>query len=242
MSDNYLSSQNVERLPRYFMIMSTLLEEGVKTVTSKELANYEGIDESLVRKDLSAVEVEGRKRVGYDVKKALNKLREMLGIDIEHRAVLVGVGHLGTALSNFNGFSRYNVKIVGLFDNDKSKHGKQIGKLLVQSMDKLAAFVKQQKANVGVVLVPATEGQIVTDKLVEAGVKSIWNFAPVPVNVPKEIYIRNENLAASLVTLTFWLTQKEMENRGDPNAMKLSNKSGRSKSMKESPINKIKKK
>ena len=238
MNDNYLSSQNVERLPRYFMILSTLHDEGVKTITSKELAHYEGIDESLVRKDLSAVEVEGRKRVGYDIEKALNKLREMLGIDIEHRAVLIGVGHLGTALSNFNGFSRYNVNIIGLFDNDKTKFGTKIGNLYVQSMDDLSDFVKKHKADVGVILVPASEGQNVADQLVNAGVTSIWNFAPLPVKVPKEIYIRNENLAASLVTLTFWLTQKEMENRGDPHAKKLSKKSGRSKSVKIKLINK----
>jgi len=233
MPENYLSAQNVERLPRYFMILSNLRDDGVKTVTSKDLAHYEGIDESLVRKDLSAVAVEGRKRVGYDVEQSLTKLRDILGIDIEHRAVLIGVGHLGTALTNFNGFSRYNVKIIGLFDDDTAKVGQKLGSIEIKPLSQLNSFVINQRADVGIISVPATAGQSIADKLVEAGIKSIWNFAPVPVKVPSDIYIRNENLAASLVTLTFWLTQKDMEKRGDPNAKRFSSKSGRSKSAKD---------
>ncbi len=235
MTAKYLSAQNVERLPRYYMILCNLRDYGIKTVTSKELAHYEGIDESLVRKDLSAVKVEGRKRVGYDVYKTIEALREILGISVEHRAVLVGVGNLGKALTNFNGFERYNVKIIGLFDSDNKKCKTKIGKLVIMPMEDIKDFVQKHNADDGIIAVPAGVGQEVADELVFAGVKSIWNFAPVPVKVPDGIYLRNENLAASLVTLTFWLTQSEKHKKGDPNARRFSTKSGRSKAVKNKP-------
>jgi len=163
-------------------------------------------------------------------------LKEILGISIEHRAVLVGIGNLGRALTNFNTFSKYNMKIIGLFDNDTNISGTRFGELDILPMNDLKEFVQKNNADVGIIAVPAASGQDVADELVFAEVKAIWNFAPVPVKVPDNIHIRNENLAASLVTLTFWLTQSDKHKKGDPNAKRFSTKSGRSKAAKNTQL------
>lgn len=156
-----------------------------------------------VRKDLASISsLPGKPRVGFDVQTILNDLERVLGCKELDEVILVGVGRLGRTLLNYNGFRKYNLDIVASFEIDKDKIGTVINGKPILDADTIKSFVKEHNIKIGIITVSRDSAQKVCDMLVDAGIKAIWNFAPVHLELPDGIIIKHENLAASLALLT----------------------------------------
>lgn len=199
----------IERLPLYLRCLSRLKVNGVEVVSSEELGKVLGITSVQIRKDLAFFGEFGRRGVGYDVRSLLQQVTEILGADQPRRIALVGVGHLGQALANYDGFREHGFHISAIFDADPSKVGMTLAGQRVMPADRIADVVSQNGIELGIVAVPAHAAQRVSDALVQAGVRAIWNFAPIRLTLPEHVEVRQENLIVGLLALSFYLAQKK---------------------------------
>ncbi|HEX5017901.1 MAG TPA: redox-sensing transcriptional repressor Rex [Actinomycetes bacterium] len=200
----------VGRLPLYHRVLVDLADSGVDTVSSDALAATAGVSPAKLRKDLSFLGSYGTRGVGYDVSVLIDQIGAELGITSEWPVVIVGVGHLGHALANYGGFASRGFRLVALFDDDPALLGNTIAGLPVRSFTELDAVARTEGALIGVIATPASAAQQVADALVDAGVHSILNFAPVVLSVPDEVDVRRVDLASELQILAF-----HQQRRGD---------------------------
>jgi len=178
-------------------------KRGIITISSGDIADGVGVSPAQVRKDLAYFGEFGTRGVGYNVKDLHRHILKILGLSNIWQVALVGVGNLGLALTSYKGFRERGFCICSIFDSDPAKIGTQINGVPVQNIDELEEAVKAQGAQIGVIAVPAAYAQPVADRLIKSGVKAILNFAPVVLNVPPEIELRNVDLAVHLEVLTF---------------------------------------
>lgn len=188
----------LERLQLYQRILS---EEKKEYISSEEIGKKLDIPPEQVRKDLSYLEYKGKPKVGYHVKSLLEELNKLFGLNKNVKIIIVGAGNLGTALTNYPGFEKYNIEIVGIFDNDPNKIGKKVGDLVVLPMDFIKRVIDRFNVEIGVICVPEESAQEVAELLINNGIRAIWNFAPTILKVPKNIIVRNEDLTKGLLTL-----------------------------------------
>lgn len=200
----------IERLPLYYRCLDKLeIFEESDVVSSKELGGKLGIPSTQVRKDLSYYGEFGRRGVGYDVDALKRSIGKILGVDRKWPALLVGAGNLGRALVNYQGFNKMGLEIKEVLDADLVKIGNKIGNITVKSMKELKDVVEKGNIQVGIITVPVNGAQEVADQLINAGIKSIWNFAPTRLITPDDILIRNEDLAVGIVSLIYHLSWME---------------------------------
>lgn len=174
-------------------------------VSSAQLAVWTHSDDTLVRKDLAAIGVRGCPRVGYKARDILRVVRQTLGFDDVHRAVLVGAGRLGGALASYGGFAHYGLKIIALFDSDLEREGDIIGGNMVQRLENLESVVTRHGVRLAILTVPAEEAQALADRLVQAGIVAIWNFASTRLSVPSHVVVRHELIFVGLAELAYHL-------------------------------------
>jgi len=210
---NYIPKATIERLPLYYRCLDRLsIYEDIDVVSSKELGGKLGIPSTQVRKDLSYYGEFGRRGVGYDVDSLKRSIARILGVNKLWSAALVGAGNLGTALVNYGGFFSMGLKITNVFDIDLAKIGNKVGNISVQSMKEIKETAKSNNISIGIVTVPAGEAQQVTEELVEAGIRSIWNFTPTRLIVPEGVIVRNEDLSVGIASLIYHLSwEKEKD-------------------------------
>src|SRR6056297_226763 len=207
-----IPAATIERLPLYYRCLDKMdTFEDVDVVSSKDLGGKLDIPSTQVRKDLSYYGEFGRRGVGYNVKELKKSIGKILGVDKKWPAVLIGAGNLGRALINYGGFSKMGLKITDIFDNDLNKIGNRVGTIKVKSINDLQETINEKDINLGIVTVPADSAQEVVDKLVDYGIKAIWNFSPTRLYVPDDIFVRNEDLAVGIVSLIYHLSW-QMEN------------------------------
>ncbi len=196
----------LERLIRYYRYLAELYaRQPLDTITSAKLGAALDVDASQVRKDFGAVGLSGVSRVGYQVCEVCRTIRTALGFDRPYTGVLVGVGHLGNALLNYAGFDRYGLKIVGAFDGDRAKVGAVVGGHTVQSVHHLKAFIEANGIDVAILTTPVEVAQGLADLVVAGGVKTIWNFTPTRLLVPKDVLARNEHISVGLAQIAYHL-------------------------------------
>ena len=193
----------VGRLPLYHRVLVDLAEAGVATVSSDALATTAGVSPAKLRKDLSFLGSYGTRGVGYEVSVLIDQIGAELGISSEWPVVIVGVGHLGHALANYGGFASRGFRLVGLFDDNDALVGTEVAGLVVRPFADLPVVARAEGVLIGVVATPASAAQRVADALVEAGVNSILNFAPVVLSVPSPVDVRRVDLASELQILAF---------------------------------------
>ncbi|EGW38403.1 MULTISPECIES: redox-sensing transcriptional repressor Rex [unclassified Desulfosporosinus] len=191
------------RLSVYSRHLTEVDRKGIITTSSGDIADGVGVSPAQVRKDLAYFGEFGTRGVGYNVKDLRQHILRILGLSVDWSVTLVGVGNLGLALSSYKGFSERGFIITSIFDSDPSKVGTMIGNVEVLPIDRLAEVVKQNRTQIGIVAVPAAVAQEIADQLIQAGVQAILNFAPVVLNVPPEIELRNVDLVVNLEVLTF---------------------------------------
>lgn len=188
-------------MPWYLAYVSLLREMKVEYVSSTQISRELKVDPSQIAKDLSFLDIRGKTRIGYEVALLEHKLEEFLGFRREHRAVIVGVGSLGGALMQDSGLSRYGLQIVAGFDVDPEITGKNRHGLPVYDVSELTAKVRELKVGIGILTVPVEHAQATADRLIEAGVKAIWNFTPYRICVPDGVVISNTSIYAHLAVM-----------------------------------------
>ena len=193
----------VARLPVYLRALHALAEQGRTTVSSEALAEAAGVGSAKLRKDLSHLGSYGTRGVGYDVDELVFHVGRALGLGQRWNVVLVGVGNLGHALAGYGGFDDRGFCIVGLLDSDPARIGERIGDLVVRSLDDLDDVVRTAGASIGVIATPAHAAQEVCDRLVQAGITSVLNFAPALLQVPDGVDVRKVDLSNELQILSF---------------------------------------
>jgi redox-sensing transcriptional repressor len=191
----------LRRLPWYLAYVGILRERNVEFVSSTQISRDLKVDASQIAKDLSFLDIKGKTRIGYEVSLLEHKLEEFLGFKREHRAALVGAGSLGGALMQDSGLTRYGLEIVAGFDVDPQLVGTRKHGLPVYSVDELVTRCREMHIGIGIITVPVEYAQSVADRLVEAGVKAIWNFTPIRISAPEDVVISNTSIYAHLAVM-----------------------------------------
>ncbi|MCL0032767.1 redox-sensing transcriptional repressor Rex [Peptococcaceae bacterium] len=201
----------ITRLSVYSRYLKDLEKKRVVTISSSEIAEGVGVSSAQVRKDLAYFGEFGTKGVGYNVKDLLSYIRKILGLNKTWNLILIGAGNLGSALVTYQEFKDRGFNIVGVFDNDLVKIGKQIADLKVLPVEDLPDIIEKYDVRIGIIAVPAKAAQSVADVLVKNGIKAILNFAPINIHLPKGIAIQNVDLSIKLEALTFSLTASRQQ-------------------------------
>ena len=208
-----VSASTIRRLSLYLRALAVLDKEGADTVSSKELASREKITPAQVRKDLSLFGSFGTRGLGYPVNELRAQITSILGIDREWPVGLFGVGNIGSALVSYKEFPRQGFHIVKLFDNDQRKIGSNHKGTVISDISNMEQEVREAGIEMAIIAVPATVAQQVVDDVVEVGVRAILNFAPIRLRVPKDVYLRNENISMQLEYLSFAMVNKLTEKK-----------------------------
>jgi len=206
--DRSIPEATVGRLPVYLRALVDLAEAGAGTVSSDELAEAAGVNSAKVRKDLSHLGSYGTRGVGYDVAYLIHQIRRELGLTQHWAIAIVGIGNLGQALANYGGFAERGFRVAALVDADPARVGERIGDLEVRHVDELPSIVADLDVAIGVIATPASAAQEVADRLVDAGVRSVLNFAPAMIAVPPGVSVRKVDLAVELQILAFYEQRK----------------------------------
>ena len=204
-----ISQAVLKRLPGYLAYLQSMPEGGSAYISATAIANALGMGEVQVRKDLAMVSSGGRPKLGYLRESLMEDISQFLGYDNTTDAILVGAGKLGQALLGYSGFAAYGLNILAAFDADPDACGKKG----VIAMNKLESFCKSNKVLMGIITVPKEHAQQVCDRMIECGIKAIWNFAPVHLDVPEHILVQNENMATSLAVLSMHLQAQIKEQK-----------------------------
>lgn len=205
MPNRPIPEATVARLPIYLRCLLDLAEgRGQLTVSSEDLARMAGVNAAKVRKDLSYLGSYGTRGVGYDVEYLLYQISRELGLTQDWPATIIGIGNLGRALASYKGFHERGFRIMALFDVDERVIGKNVNGLQVRHLDELKDVVVDENISIGIIATPPAAAQEVGERLVDAGIKSILNFAPAVVNLPPDVNVRKVDLSIELQILSFY--------------------------------------
>ncbi|MBN1845047.1 MAG: redox-sensing transcriptional repressor Rex [Sedimentisphaerales bacterium] len=202
----------LDRLIRYYYWISEYCDPSAESaISSAQLARELSLDDSQIRKDLAAIGLKGHCHVGFDIRQVVDAIRQALGLTQTYRAVVLGAGRLGGAISSYGGFARFGLDIVALFDNDAGKIGLMIGGQVVQPLDHLESVVRQTDCRLGILTVPAEAARSCADRLIGAGIRVLWNFSPVHLHHPEHVFVRDERLFVALAELFYYLNRLESD-------------------------------
>ncbi len=207
-----ISKAVLKRLPGYLAYLKSLPDTESTYISATALANALGMGEVQVRKDLAMVSEGGRPKVGYLRSGLIDDIEQFLGYDNTNDAVLIGAGKLGRALLGYSGFDAYGLNILAAFDMNAEENAVESGKPILP-MERLESFCKANKVCMGIITVPSEHAQGVCEQLIASGIKAIWNFAPVHLDVPEHILVQNEDMATSLAVLSMHLQAQMKEKK-----------------------------
>ncbi len=195
----------ITRLPVYLRALQRMADNGLKTTSSQEMGDRVGISAAQIRKDISQFGEFGKQGTGYSIDYLIDKLREILKVDRMWDVIIVGAGDMGHALARYQGFANRGFNVVMIFDNDKNKIGQKIGDFIIEDTANLVEKVKSADIKIAMLTLPASVAQGVTDKLVEAGVRAILNYAPISLSVPENVKVQHIDPATHLQRMTYYL-------------------------------------
>lgn len=203
-----VSKHTMKRLPVYLSYLKSINDGTIENISSPVIARALNLNEVQVRKDLASVSSTGGKpKTGFDLLQLINDIENVLGYNNVNEAVVVGVGNLGKALLKYSGFEECGVRITAAFEKNPELLGEEIGGKTVFSVSRLQNLCERMKIHIGIITVPAEEAQEICDILVDSGIRGIWNFAPVKLNVPDNVAVRDENLGVSLSLLSMQMKE-----------------------------------
>ena len=205
-----ISRATIDRLPLYFRTLRLVQDEGLDIISSDELGRRLGITPEQIRKDLASFGQFGKKGVGYYVNELKRNVGHILGLDHHLNIAVVGIGHLGVALANYQNFVALGFNLVALFDQDPHVIGTVVNHVKVEDSRNIRKIVRERHIDIGIIAVPAAFAQGVADELVEAGIQGIWNFAPIKMHVPEGLPLVNEDLSIGLSSLSYYLTRSKL--------------------------------
>lgn len=203
MNDKVISKAVIGRLPRYYRYLGDLIENNVDKISSKELSELMNVTASQIRQDLNNFGVFGQQGYGYNVKFLYEEIGKILNLNTKHNIIIVGAGNLGSAIANYTDFKRRGFDIVGIFDNNPKLIGRKVNNIEIYNFANIKKFLKENEVHIATITVPKSKASEVANILVEAGIKAIWNFAPVDLHLSQDILVENVHLTASLMQLSY---------------------------------------
>lgn len=205
-----ISNAVIKRLPRYYRYLGELLENDVVRISSKELSERMGVTASQIRQDLNNFGGFGQQGYGYNVDYLYNEIAKILGLENHYSAIVIGAGNLGQALANYTDFEKRGFLIKGLFDVNPRLVGISVRGIEVMDMDMVADFVKEKNVDIAILTVPKMKAPQIANELVASGIKGIWNFAPVDLEIADtHVVVENVHLSESLMTLSYRIKNED---------------------------------
>jgi redox-sensing transcriptional repressor len=195
----------IGRLPIYLRALERMLIEGRRVTSSQELGEKLGISAAQIRKDLSQFGEFGKQGTGYSIEYLADQIRQILKVDRVWDVVVIGAGDIGSAIARYQGFTNRGFNVTMLFDNDPQKIGTKVGPFTVQSTADLEEMISQGEVKIAMIATPGSAAQGVTDRLVEAGIKAILNYAPISLNVPEDVRVQYTDPVIHLQRMTYYL-------------------------------------
>lgn len=211
MEEREISQAVIRRLPRYYRYLGELLEGGVERISSNDLSKRMKVTASQIRQDLNNFGGFGQQGYGYNVKYLYTEIGKILGLENNHNFVIVGAGNLGQALANYANFENRGFVLKGIFDVNPTLKGMAIRNVPVRMMDELSAFIRENEIEIAVLTIPKSVAIDVAKELVDAGIRAIWNFAHVDLNVPDHVIVENVHLSESLMRLSYNISRYNEE-------------------------------
>jgi redox-sensing transcriptional repressor len=195
----------IGRLPIYLRALERMLIEGRRVTSSQELGEKLGISAAQIRKDLSQFGEFGKQGTGYSIEYLADQIRQILKVDRVWDVVVIGAGDIGSAIARYQGFANRGFNVTMLFDNDPQKIGTKVGPFTVQSTADLEEMISQAEVKIAMIATPGSAAQGVADRLVEAGIKAILNYAPISLNVPDDVRVQYTDPVIHLQRMTYYL-------------------------------------
>ena len=205
LSEITVSKAIIKRLPRYYRYLEELRNEGVERISSGELSERMKVTASQIRQDLNHFGGCGQQGYGYKVDYLYQEIGKILGLDRIKRLILIGAGHLGTALANYTNYRNRGFFIEAIFDRDPEKIGTLVHEIPVYSIDELEQYLAKNKVDIAAITIPKEEAVKVAKRLTDAGIRAIWNFAHTDLAVPDTVAVENVHLSESLMSLSYKL-------------------------------------
>lgn len=209
--DTKISNVVIKRLPRYRRYLKELQKKGVDKISSNEFSRLIGYTASQIRQDLNNFGGFGQQGYGYNVEALYNEISAILGLDQEYKMIIVGVGNLGQAIANYTYYYKAGFVVHGLFDVNPRLIGLKINDIEVMDYENLVEYVEENNIDIGIICTTKDNAQEVADKLCFAGVKGIWNFAPIDLEVPDYVAVENVHLSDSLHSLAYHMNRNKTE-------------------------------
>lgn len=206
-----ISVPTLRRLPNYYNIVCQAMESGEKYISSASIAKLLDIDDTQVRKDIAAIGYVGKPKFGFEIIDFKKHLEDYLDFNNTKEAFLIGAGNLGIAFAKYEGFKKYGLDVIALFDNDPHKIGLKIGNKEVFSLSKLPDLAERMNIQMAIITVPFEHAQDTCNFLVKSGIKAIWNFAPITLKAPDNVFILNHDLAANFITFAQLFQKKSIK-------------------------------
>ncbi len=211
MEEKEISQAVISRLPRYFRYLGELKADGVERISSQDLSKLMNVTASQIRQDFNNFGGFGQQGYGYNVEFLYDEIGKILGLDQTHNFIIIGAGNLGRALGNYMNFERRGFLFKGMFDRNPELIGMDVRGVTVLHMDELEEFIKKNAIEIAVLTIPKTSAVEVAEKIVSYGIKAIWNFAHVDLEVPEGIQVENVHLSDSLMKLSYNLSRYKKE-------------------------------
>ena len=202
-----ISESTISRLNVYLRKLQALADMKISRISSAELGEHTNLSDAQIRKDLNYFGSFGKTGVGYDVTELISSLKHILGRNETWNVAVIGAGSLGSVLMKYPGFKKRNLNLCAAFDIDVKKINKEINRIPIYSIGKFAKVTRDKKISMCAIAVPEAKGQEIADKVVKAGIKCVLNFAPVFLNVPEDVVVRNVDLSGELEILTYFLVR-----------------------------------
>lgn len=209
MEEKEISQAVVGRLPRYFRYLGELKGRGVERVSSQDLSELMKVTASQIRQDFNNFGGFGQQGYGYNVEYLYNEIGKILGLDRQHHFIIIGAGNLGRALGNYLNFERRGFIFRGMFDQKPELLGMEVRGVKVMPMEEMEGFIRDNDIDIAVLTIPKAGAVSVVEKLVQNGIRAIWNFAHVDLNVPEGIQVENVHLSDSLMKLSYNIREWE---------------------------------
>lgn len=213
MEEREISQAVIRRLPRYYRYLGELLEHGVERISSNDLSRRMKVTASQIRQDLNNFGGFGQQGYGYNVKYLYTEIGKILGLEEDHRMIIIGAGNLGQALANYAAFEKRGFILKGIFDVNPRLQGITIRGVPVRMIEELGEFVKDNEVEIAALTIPKDRAVEVADLLVANGVRAIWNFAHMDLNLPEHVIVENVHLSESLMQLSYKINRFNEEHK-----------------------------
>lgn len=204
-----ISQAVIRRMPRYYRYLGELIEENVERISSNELSRRMKVTASQIRQDLNNFGGFGQQGYGYNVKFLYEEIGKILGLDQQHNIIVLGAGNLGQALANYVQFEKRGFVITGLFDVNPRLAGVSVRGIPIHMMDELEEFVRTHEVHIAALTMPKEKAEQAAEKVVDMGIRAIWNFAHVDLELPKDVVVENVHLSDSLMQLSYNIVRKQ---------------------------------